>query len=290
MQTDQFIYRDDTMAEIVKQAAKAARGSANILIEGAPGTGKTTLARFIHAHTDGARGVTTLHCAAVDAADVDLVQPAENTTLFLHDVCDLAPPAQAALAMAVRQQPGRRIIAASSRPLRQAVEAGQFHQGLFYQLSVISISLPPLAERPNDIAILAGHFADVFASAHQVPMRPLRPDALAKLAAHHWPGNVRELENVIQRAVLFADGPDISARDIALPNAPQGEGRTASPGLVGRTVADVERELILHTLEHCGGNRTQAAEILGISVRTLRNKLRQYLQDGADVTAFSHAA
>ncbi|RIA55551.1 sigma 54-interacting transcriptional regulator [Dichotomicrobium thermohalophilum] len=291
MQWRTFIYRNAAMAELVVQAKKAARGSANILIEGAPGTGKAALARFIHGCAEGAGELTSVYCAAGEDPAQALAAHAETGgTLLLHDVAELSAPAQAELAMALRRKSRAWIIAASARSLSDAVEAGTFRADVYYRLAVVTLQVPPLAERPEDIPVLAAHFAKRFAQAHGISPRPLAADARDKLAGYAWPGNVRELENVMQRAVLFAEGEAIRAEDVNLLAAPAGEGDPLSAALVGRTVADVERELILQTLRHCGGNRTQAAEILGISVRTLRNKIRQYHEEGAEVPAFSRAA
>ena len=161
-------------------------------------------------------------------------------------------------------------------------------------MNVVNLRLPSLAERPGDIEALAKHFAEKYAESNDVPYRPLSDAAMTMLKAHAWPGNVRELENTLHRAVLLSSGDSIETDAILLTNP---DGTPTVPGgahggggegdgaahLVGRTVADVERELIIDTLEHCLGNRTHAATILGISIRTLRNKLKQYGDDGFNV-------
>ncbi len=166
----------------------------------------------------------------------------------------------------------------------------------------MTLGLPPLRERPRDIELLADHFLRKYSDANGVPPRPFAPATLRKLHEHGWPGNVRELENTIHRAVLLADGPEIGVEAILLTSklhartngaeatggseAGAGNGEEAAEArgkLVGRTVAAVERDLILETLDHCLGNRTHAAHILGISIRTLRNKLKQYGEQGIRV-------
>ena len=157
------------------------------------------------------------------------------------------------------------------------------------------LRLPPLRERPADILELASHFAKKYAEVNGVPVRVLSREAQAIIRENPWRGNVRELENTLHRAVLLATGPEIDADAIS---TPEGESfaRSAGPveraaqvaeaatrGLVGRTVAQVECELILDTLDHCLGNRTHAAKILGISIRTLRNKLNEYVDAGISV-------
>ena len=152
------------------------------------------------------------------------------------------------------------------------------------RLNVVKLVLPPLRERPKDIELLAAHFARTCAEENGVPIRPLTAAAFAALKTHTWPGNVRELENVIHRAVLLAPGDEIDADAVST-----GSGVASSAGgaggLVGRTVADVERDLIIDTLKHTLGNRTHAAKILGISIRTLRNKLNLYVDQGVSVPA-----
>ena len=290
MQSDDFIYRDRAMAEQFAQAQKAMSRSANIFITGAPGTGKTALARHTHAQSRVDSAFVPVYCPGDDTLAEDMSRhAADGNTVFLHDAAELSAQAQAELALALRADTGPQIIAATSCDLAEAVSAGTFREDLYYRLAVVTLNVPSLAKRPADIPALAAYFAERFAAAHGLPARDLGQDALNKLANHHWPGNVRELENVMQRAVLFAEGMTISARDINLAAA-QASRDPLSAALVGRTVADVERDLIVQTLRHCRGNRTQAADILGISVRTLRNKIRQYQEEGTAVPAFSRAA
>lgn len=193
-----------------------------------------------------------------------------------------------------------RILATSNRHMAEEVKKGTFREDLYFRLNVMNIELPPLKERPADIPVLARHFADKYADANSLPPRPITDAAMQKLATHPWPGNVRELENTMHRAILLASGDEIDADAVTL----SGDGEAASAGtaggnggtaadsaaLVGRTVADVERELIIDTLSHCLGNRTHAANILGISIRTLRNKLKQYGEDGFSVPQPGHSA
>ena len=203
-----------------------------------------------------------------------------------------------------------RILATSNRDLEAEVKAGNFREDLYFRLNVINLELPSLRERTGDIAPLCEHFIEKFSKANGLPSRPLTQAALDKLKSHPWPGNVRELQNVIQRSLLMAQGGQIDAEDIFITTAqlaassqrdaedirPKFGTSEASPqseppaeaqpeeatrigkrnDLVGRSVASVEKELILDTLDYCLGNRTQAANILGISIRTLRNKLKQY--------------
>ncbi len=217
-----------------------------------------------------------------------------------------------------------RLLATSNRNLEAEVRAGNFREDLFFRLNVFNLRLPALRERPLDIPLVADYFLRKYSEANGLPVRSLSPAALDMLRAHHWRGNVRELENTMHRAVLLAHGivvePDaiMLSSDVLTPEgfhsdgvatlAATAAGAAAAPparvapassaappqpspaaggtsGLVGRTVADVERDLIIDTLQHCLGNRTHAANILGISIRTLRNKLKQYSEEGFAVPA-----
>jgi len=185
-----------------------------------------------------------------------------------------------------------RIIATSNRNLADAVKAGTFREDLLYRLNVVNLKIPPLRERPADVLELADHFVKMYAKANGM-VRVLSTEARAQLIANRWPGNVRELENAMHRAVLVGTGnvigPEailltpVRAEDAARTGETSGERAVNIAGLVGRTVAEVEKELILDTLSHCLGNRTHAANILGISIRTLRNKLKIYADAGASI-------
>ncbi len=243
-------------------------------------------------------------------------EEANGGTLLLDEVSEMDTRLQAKLLRAIQEReidrvggtkPVKvdiRIIATSNRDLADAVKRGTFREDLLYRLNVVNLRLPPLRERPKDIQALARHFARKYADANGVPYRAIAPATERLLVSHPWPGNVRELENTIHRSVLLAVGNEIGPEAIRLPDGTQvggamlGAGRADLPapvrtavesaaavtrGLVGRTVADVERDLILDTLDHCLGNRTHAANILGISIRTLRNKLREYTQAGLAV-------
>jgi two-component system response regulator FlrC len=187
-----------------------------------------------------------------------------------------------------------RVIATSNRDLAEAVRKGTFREDLLYRLNVVNLRLPALRERPGDIVALADHFAKKYAIANGVPDRPISAAARQRLVSHRWPGNVRELENAVHRAVLLSSGAEIEDFAIRLPDgapmpaSPAAEtaraasmaAEAASRGFVGQTVAAVEQQLIIETLSHCFGNRTHAATILGISIRTLRNKLKEYSDSG----------
>jgi DNA-binding NtrC family response regulator len=188
-----------------------------------------------------------------------------------------------------------RVLATSNRNLAEEVRKGTFREDLFYRLNVVHLRLPALRERPADILELAAHFAKKYAEVNGLPMRPLNRAAQAMMRENPWRGNVRELENTLHRAVLLASGSEIGPEAIMTPEGdaiapPAGPAaraaqvaEAATRGLVGRTVAQVECDLILDTLDHCLGNRTHASKILGISIRTLRNKLNEYTEAGLEV-------
>jgi two-component system response regulator FlrC len=160
----------------------------------------------------------------------------------------------------------------TNRDLRTEVREGRFRADLYYRLNVITLHIPPLRERASDIRLLAFHFLGKYASTYGSPAEALSPEALERLVAHPWPGNVRELENTIQRAVILCGERAILPEHIVLE-----EGASPVPTSSGpRTVAEMERELILSTLARLDGNRTHTARALGVSVRTIRNRLREY--------------
>jgi two-component system response regulator FlrC len=236
-------------------------------------------------------------------------EEATGGTLLLDEISEIDVRLQAKLLRAIQERVidrvggtrpvpvDIRIIATSNRNLTDAVRAGTFREDLLYRLNVVNLNIPPLRERPADVLELAQHFATMYAQANGLPKRPLSAEARRQLVVNRWPGNVRELENTIHRAVLLASGPEIAPEAILSPDGakldqarpPQAVAHAAlaaeqvTRALVGRTVADVERDLILETLKHCLGNRTHAANILGISIRTLRNKLNEYADEGVPI-------
>ena len=239
-------------------------------------------------------------------------EEADGGTLLLDEISEMDARLQAKLLRAIQEREidrvggGKpvkvdiRIIATSNRDLADAAKRGTFREDLLYRLNVVNLRVPPLRERPKDILALARHFARKYAEANGVPFRAISGETERLLLSHAWRGNVRELENTIHRAVLLSQGTEITPEAIRLPDGARlepGAHRAGDPvsvateaaavttrALVGRTVSDVERDLILDTLDHCLGNRTHAANILGISIRTLRNKLREYSQAGIRVT------
>src|SRR5579863_7555129 len=317
-----LLYRDPAMERVVRLAEQVAPSDASILLTGESGTGKEVIARFIHRKSRRAKqNFISVNCAAIPenlleselfghekgaftgavARRIGKFEEANGGTLLLDEISEMHPRLQAKLLRAVQEreidrvggvQPVKvdiRLIATSNRDLEAEVRKGNFREDLYFRLNVVHLEVPPLRERPKDIALLAEFFAKKYAEANAVPERPLTPEVAQMLSRHPWRGNVRELENTMHRAVLLSRGSTIGPDSIMLSNLKSGDAESApapiagKAGLVGRTVADVERDLILETLNHCLGNRTHAANILGISIRTLRNKLQQYRQEGMSV-------
>ncbi|ASG20928.1 sigma-54-dependent transcriptional regulator [Nitrospirillum viridazoti] len=340
-----IVSRDPSMGSVLRLADQIAPSDASVLITGESGTGKELMARYIHRKSRRANAVfVSVNCAAIPenlleselfghekgaftgavARRVGKFEEANGGTLLLDEISEMDIRLQAKLLRAIQEreidrvggtQPVKvdiRVLATSNRFLEEEVRAGRFREDLFFRLNVVNLILPPLRERPADIAILSQHFATKYSEANGLPERRVSPEAMAMLQAHRFRGNVRELENTMHRAVLLSRGTEIGTDAILLtgaePAAPAqgysavapvaarataaaqpaagaaGEpGASGTAGLVGRSVADVERDLIIDTLSHCLGNRTHAANILGISIRTLRNKLKQYSDEGVAV-------
>jgi len=328
--TRDMIYRDESMAKVVKLAQQIAPSDASVLITGESGTGKEVLARFLHSRSLRAKKpFISVNCAAIPehlleselfghekgsftgavARRIGKFEEANGGTLLLDEISEMDVRLQAKLLRAIQERVidrvggarpvpvDIRIIATSNRNLVDAVRAGTFREDLLFRLNVVNLKLPPLRERPADIIELAQYFIKKYALANSLPVRVLSAEARRALTTNRWPGNVRELENTLHRAVLLSSDSEIGIEAILAPDGGRldnahGTGAAAhaalaaeqvTRSLVGRTVAEVERDLILETLKHCLGNRTHAANILGISIRTLRNKLNEYAGDGVPV-------
>lgn len=314
-----MVVRDPAMQEAVRRAEQVAGSEASVLIVGDTGTGKEVLARHIHRKSRRSAGpFIALNCSAIPdnlleselfghekgafsgaiARRIGKFEAAEGGTLLLDEISEMDIRLQAKLLRAVQEReidrlggsgPVRvnvRILATTNRDLPAEVQHGTFREDLYFRLNVVSLRIPSLRERPGDIAALGDHFARRYADANGLPYRPLSREALLRLTSHSWRGNVRELENAVHRAVLLADGTEIGIAAIEL-GPPAATMQVSTVGgitsLVGRKMQEVERDLIIETLGHTLGNRTHAATILGISIRALRNKLRDYTAQGVQV-------
>jgi two-component system, response regulator FlrC len=313
-----FIHSDAKTKQILTFAARIAPSEANILITGESGTGKEVMANFIHQNSKRKeRPFISLNCAAIPenlleselfghekgsftgaiARRIGKFEEANGGTLLLDEVTEMHPRLQAKLLRAIQERvidrvggthPIKvdiRIIATSNRNMLEAVKAQEFREDLYFRLNVVNINMPSLNQRMGDVEPLANYFIQKYCELNHTEKKILSSEALNALLTHQWTGNVRELENSIHRAVLMAQNEVIMPDDIFGQNGVQSgeiniDSAGSGPILVGRRVAEVERELILHTVDHCLGNRTHAANILGISIRTLRNKLKEYSDTG----------
>ncbi len=313
-ETHYVIHASPAMVKAIALADQVAKSDASVLITGESGTGKEVIAQYIHRKSKRAQqAFISVNCAAIPenlleselfghekgaftgavARRIGKFEEASNGTLLLDEISEMDTRLQAKLLRVLQEQEidriggnkpvkiNLRILATSNRNLQAEVAKGSFREDLYFRLNVIHLHMPPLRDRKEDIPLLAEHFIQKYSKANSIPPRPLAPEAKQVISSHAWPGNVRELENIIHRAVLLAEGNRIEAQAIHLPNSattPQATApdTRAKNELVGRTVESVERQLIIDTLHHCLGNRTHAANILGISIRTLRNKLKEY--------------
>jgi two-component system response regulator AtoC len=332
------------MAEVQALLARAAGGTATVLLRGESGTGKELAAQTVHQLSPRKAGpLVKVHCAALPETLLESelfghekgaftgaaqrkpgrVELADGGTLFLDEVGELPLSMQVKLLRVLQEREFERLggtqtlkvdvrfVVATHRPLEEMVKRGEFREDLFYRLNVVPVWLPPLRERPEDVAPLAEHFLALHGKANGRPGLSLAPDALALLQAEAWPGNVRQLQNFLERLVVLSDGPVLTAQDVrrelerqpglpargeatpahgvpALGEAPAGfvasgasgaSGAAAAGGAVGTLGAQrqqVERQALESALQKANNNRTLAARLLGISRRTLYNKLEEY--------------
>jgi two-component system response regulator AtoC len=296
------------MRDVLELASRVARHNTPVLITGESGTGKEVVARAIHRMSPRSeRTFTAVNCAAIPeqlleselfghtkgafpgatSDHVGLFELADGGTLLLDEIADMSQGLQAKLLRVleegqVRRLGGRdnrridvRVLAATGRPVEQAVESGEFRSDLYYRLNVVRLHIPPLRERPEDIPELLTHFARQMAQRLGHPVS-ITPAALAALSSHSWPGNVRELRNSVERAAVLGAGGPLDCKDFALSNGAAGQNGAANGSLDLKTqVEAVEREAIQRALQASNGNRRQAANLLGISLRTLFYKLRR---------------
>src|SRR6266404_1950195 len=315
-----LVYRDEAMAKVIKLAQQIASSDASVMVTGESGTGKEVLARYVHTRSHRAKKpFISINCAAIPehlleselfghekgaftgavARRIGKFEEATGGTLLLDEISEMHPRLQAKLLRAIQEREidrvggthpikiDIRLIATSNRDLEAEVRKGGFREDLYFRLNVVNLCIPPLRERPQDVEPLAEHFAKKYAAANGIAYGGMSAVLREMLRRHAWRGNVRELENTMHRAILLSAGGEMGLDAVMLstgkPGDAKGDGTLARGVLVGRTVADVERDLIIETLQHCLGNRTHAATILGISIRTLRNKLQQYRQEGVPV-------
>ncbi|UCF94140.1 MAG: sigma-54-dependent Fis family transcriptional regulator [Desulfobacterales bacterium] len=309
----QIITQAPEMLHILRLAQNVAPSRATVLIQGESGTGKELLAAFIHQHSgDAEQPFVAVNCAALPdtLAESELFghekgaftgaqnrklgkfELAQRGTIVLDEISEMALPLQAKLLRVLQEREvdrvggsrpvpvEARVIAISNVDLKQCVWDGKFREDLFYRLNVIPLAVPPLRERKSDIPLLAGYFFEKYVAAHHKPMRRIAEEAMALLGEQDWKGNIRELENTIERAVLVGSGAVLLPEHLLFgePKNP-GSAPVAPLVKVGLSVREMEKELICRTLQEVDQNRTRAAAILGVSIRTLRNKLREYKEE-----------
>jgi len=312
-----IITQDPQMKRLLGMAENVAPSQATVLIQGESGTGKELLARYIHRKSNRVNGpFVAVNCASLPeglleselfghekgsftgaiARKIGKFELAHQGTVLLDEISEMDLALQAKLLRVLQEGEidrvgGKdpipidvRVIATTNRNLKEWSAEGRFRQDLYYRLNVIPLVIPPLRNRPGDIPALAVHFLEKYASANQREVKRLARSALNRLLSMSWPGNVRELENIIARGVLLAGGSEVEIEDLFLDDdpAPSPWPRTGSRESGGElmTIREMEKDLIEKALNQTEGNRTHAAKILGISVRTLRNKLAEYKSMG----------
>ncbi len=286
-----------------------------VLLQGESGTGKEVVARAIHAYGNRSGGpFIRINCAAIPEAVLEselfgqdrgvftraaptrtgTSGPADGGTLLLDEISEMPYATQAKLLRLLPERESRglgagpttrsdvRIIATTNRDLQQEIRTGSFRENLYLRLNVVPLYIAPLRRRTEDIPALAAHFCKCSCAENDKPLMRITERSLQGLMELDWPGNVRQLRNVIERAVILGSGPELSDENLGLPGDSPATGRPAG-FRADMTLKDMERELILRKLEHTRGNRTQAARELGISVRTLRNKLNIYSSQGLEI-------
>jgi transcriptional regulator with PAS, ATPase and Fis domain len=297
------------MRKIYQVVEQAAPTTASVLITGESGTGKELVAQTIHQLSPrGQMPYVPINCAAIPETLLEseifghekgaftgamerrqgVFELADRGTIFLDEIAEMTPQTQVKLLRVLQERRFRRlggrietpvdvrVIAATNQDPLQAVRDNKLREDLYYRLNVFSIGLPPLRDRKEDLALLSQAFIGEFSERNGKSVKAVSADAMRKLEQYHWPGNVRELRNVIERATILAEGEFIEPKHLpplgAMPAPPAGSGMTLEPGI---TVEEAERRLIVLTLEHTRDNKTRAAEILGISLKTLHNKLNR---------------
>ncbi len=295
--------------EVVRQAAPT---KATVLILGESGTGKEIIAHALHEESPRRdKPFVKVSCAALSETLLESelfghergsftgavgrkegrFELADGGTLFLDEIGEISPATQIKLLRVLQTREFERVggtqtlkvdvrlVAATNRDLSAEVKAGKFREDLYYRLNVVAVTLPPLRRRKGDLPALASHFIEKYARLYGKDVRGLGPGTLNALLAHDWPGNVRELENAIERAVVLAQGHEITADD--LPPSLRGarpDRREAGSLIPGATLYEIEREAILRTLELVGGSTSRAADMLGISARKIQYRMKEYHQ------------
>ncbi len=303
--------RSPAMNSLFETMALVAPSEATVLIVGDSGTGKELIASAVHQNSPRKdRPLIKVNCAALPetlleselfghekgaftgaiARKQGRFQLAHKSSIFLDEIAEMAPATQAKILRVLQEREfepvgssqtfkvDTRIIAATNKNLEEEIKAGRFREDLYYRIKVVTLVVPPMRERREDIPLLADFFLKQYAEKNNRPIKGFTPRAVDLLMRYDWPGNVRELENVVERAVIMARGDMITPLEFPDVLQDLDEEAKASPLALtaGRSLKEVEKVMILRTLEETGGNRTHAARSLGISRRTLQLKLKEY--------------
>ncbi len=314
---ESIIGRSEPMERLFEQMRLVAPTRSSVLIIGESGTGKELVANAVHrASPRRNERFLAINCGAIppDILESELFghergaftgavtrkigkfELAHKGTLFLDEISELYPELQVKLLRVLEERQVMRVggsdlisvdfrlVAATNRDLEKEVAEGRFREDLYYRLKVVTLRIPPLRERPEDIPQLADHFLALFCQEHGKPTKRLGTGALEVLSRFHWPGNVRQLRNVMESAVVFSQGDEITPAELPIEvrDSSATAAGAAAPSAAGalRTMADIERQAILETLDRTGGHRAKAADLLGIGLRTLQRKLKEYKDDG----------
>lgn len=307
---DKIIYKNRQMAELINLAGRVAASKASILIQGESGTGKELLARLIHQLSPRSnKSIVVVNCGALhenlleselfghekgaftgaSSRRIGRFEEADGGTLFLDEIGELSPTIQVKLLRFLQErefqrlgsnvnlQVDVRIISATNKDLEVQVKEGSFREDLFYRLKVVTMVLPPLRERKEDLSLLIDHFIDKFAAENGKNIKGLSAEARDVLLKYDYPGNVRELVNIMERAVVIARDQYITTDDLPFKSViATDESEKKGPGILRESVDELEKKLIIEAMEKTQDNQTKAAESLGISERMLRYKLKKY--------------
>jgi DNA-binding NtrC family response regulator len=301
------IFQSSAMREVVRTVERIARSDVTVLITGESATGKEVISDLIHALSARSKGqIIKINCAALPRELIEselfgsvrgaftgahadregLFRQAEGGTLFLDEISEMPVDTQSKLLRVLQDQEVRpvggkssyktncRIVAATNRKPEEAIRDGKLREDLYYRISAISVHLPPLRDRREDILPLANSFLRRFAAQANRTLNGFLPDAVERLTSFDWPGNIRQLQNEIQRAVLLSEGADISASDLSISENRSSAGETADTNFT--LLEGVERNAIIQTLKETGGNKLETAKRLGIGRQTLYNKIKAY--------------
>ena len=306
-----IIGSSSSMRALIETLTLVAPSEASVLIQGESGTGKELVASAIHHNSPRkSRPFIKVNCAALPETLLESelfghekgaftgaagprkgrFERADNGTLFLDEIGEMAPATQAKILRVLQEREfepvggtrsirvDTRILSATNRNLEKEIKADRFRDDLYYRLNVVTITVPPLRERLSDIPLLAEHFLNHYAAKNHRTFKGIVPQTMDLLMQYSWPGNVRELENVIERAVIMARGDRIETEHLPRSINDRASAATGHSPILpsGRSLKEVEKEMILKTLDDMSGNRTQTAKILGISRRTLQLKLKEY--------------